>query len=99
MSAEAHAYVHELLEKDLSVRVIEEESVSDLETVLNELSRHSYDDIVTVSNASAGETPYVYWRYVAVVRKTTTCPSLGIGPPARTKGRSRPEYRNLSLLC
>ena len=76
MSAETHEYVHELLEEDLSLLVIEEESASDLQAMLNELDRHGYIEVVALSIAGtprrAASIPVqkAAWRYVAVLRKT-----------------------------
>ena len=76
MSAETHEYVHELLEEDPPVLVIEEESAGDLQGMLNEPHRHGYDDVAGITVAGAPRTPpgagvlELTWRYVAVVRKS-----------------------------
>lgn len=77
MSVDTHEYVRSLLERNLEILVIEQESASALELILNELSKHGYSDVRAVTAAAATVSQYtgpdiVQWRYVAVVRKSET---------------------------
>ena len=88
MSGDTHDYVHNLLERNLGILVIEQESASDLEVILNELSRHGYSDVTAVTAAAATVSQYtgpdiVLWRYVAVVREG--------------KGESTPDSKDTHL--